>query len=56
MKKMKKISTLVLAGVLVASSVMPVFGASAAELSKANSKMEVAVTESNIDKDMLMSM
>ena len=56
MKKMKKISTLVLAGVLVASSVMPVFGANAAELSKANSKMEVAVNESNIDKDMLMSM
>ena len=56
MKKMKKISTLVLAGVLVASSVMPVFGASAAELSKANSKMEVAVNESNLDKDMLMSM
>ena len=56
MKKMKKISTLVLAGVLVASSVMPVFGANAAELSKANSKMAVAVNESNIDKDMLMSM
>jgi len=56
MKKMKKISTLVLAGVLVASSVMPVFGANAAELTKANSKMEVAVNESNIDKDMLMSM
>lgn len=56
MKKMKKISTLVLAGVLVASSVMPAFGASAAELSKANSKMAVAVNESNIDKDMLMSM
>ena len=53
---MKKISTLVLAGVLVASSVMPVFGANAAELTKANSKMEVAVNESNIDKDMLMSM
>lgn len=56
MKKMKKISTLVLAGILVASSVMPVFGANAAELTKANSKMEVAVNESNIDKDMLMSM
>lgn len=54
---MKKMTTLVLAGALIASSVMSAFGANAVEFNKVDQKTAFTVTQNNtIDKTMAMSM